>query len=115
MKEKECLAVIMDQIEDYVTKITGSEEAVITGTDYDQLAGKIKDTLIRWGFFETEKPWYTESWYDADITGAMNELGIDPSPENIAKAKNEMREIFDDKSDRNDQIRYMLEQLFLKE
>lgn len=53
---------------------------------------------------EVNEPWYVEEWYDEDIEAALKAGGYDITDENIAYVKKHIMHIFDDKSDRNEQL-----------
>lgn len=57
----------------------------------------------------TEKPWYVERWYDEDIISILEENNLDTSPDTIAAVKKKVSHIFDDKTDRNEQLKYAIE------
>ena len=58
------------------------------------------------------KPWYTESWYDEDIAAAMEAAGVAVTQANLDKAREKCRMIFDDKSERNEMLKGMIESIF---
>ena len=53
---------------------------------------------------EVNEPWYVEEWYDEDIEAALKAGGYDVTDGNIAYVKKHIMHIFDDKSDRNEQL-----------
>lgn len=59
-----------------------------------------------------EKPWYTENWYDEDLEIALEEAGIPVSNRNVTKLKEACRNIFDDKSTRNEMLVNMAMEVF---
>lgn len=56
--------------------------------------------------------WYTEKWSDDDITACLEELGIECSEQNIARARHAVRGIFEDKTDRNELLSQWIENEF---
>lgn len=71
------------------------------------LLEEIPETVVFSG-----KPWYTESWYDEDIAAAMEAAGVVVTQANLAKARDKCRAIFDDKSERNEMLKCMVESIF---
>lgn len=57
-------------------------------------------------------PWYTESWHDEDIMFAMQEAGVDATPDSFKKAKQAVKGIFDDKTERNEALKQCIENAF---
>ena len=51
---------------------------------------------------ETETPWYTENWYDADLEQILINNDMEPTRENVEKLKSQCLHLFDDKSTRNE-------------
>lgn len=60
----------------------------------------------------SDKPWYTENWYDEDIAAAMKAAGVVVTQANLEKAREGCRSIFDDKSERNEMLKCMIESIF---
>ena len=54
------------------------------------------------------EPWYVEEWYDQDIIWALEDNDVEATDENIEIFKEHNAEIFDDKSDRNEKISYVV-------
>lgn len=61
---------------------------------------------------EEEKPWYIEKWYDDDLIGALEYRVIEPTDENIEMLRDACKEIFNDKSERNEMIDAKVYELF---
>lgn len=59
-------------------------------------------------------PWYEEQWYDEDITNIMKEMGVEVAPETLKKTQELCSEYFDDKSDRNEIIKQIIEENFME-
>lgn len=59
-------------------------------------------------------PWYEEQWYDEDIINIMKEIGAEVTPETLKKTKELCSEYFDDKSDRNEIIKQIIEDNFME-
>lgn len=75
---------------------------------FDQEGKGIKmEEIIR-----IEKPWYTENWYDEDLRNALEEAGILASNKNVERLKEACRNIFDDKSARNEMLVNMAMDIF---
>ena len=55
-----------------------------------------------------EEPWYVEEWYDQDIIWALEDNDVEATEENIEIFKEHNEELFDDKSDRNGKISYVV-------
>lgn len=51
---------------------------------------------------KTKMPWYTENWYDDAIVKTMKSLKIPVTDANMYRAKRAVKQIFDDKSDREE-------------
>lgn len=108
----ECIGTIIDRMEDFMARLTGSEEAVIIGEDYDWMAGQIREVLGLWGMLPKEHIWYTEIWTDDDLITALEEEGVEATAENLEKVKELAIPLFDDKTMRNEQIADVVSQLF---
>ena len=112
MDKKELIGAIIDRMEDLLEKVCGSEEAVIEGADYDWLSGQIEEILVWWNVLPDEKTWHTESWCDQDIIEALKKQEIEATSENLEKVKELVVPLFDDKSQRKEQIADVVSQLF---
>lgn len=112
MDKKELIGTIIDRMEDLLQKVTGSEEVLIEGEDYDWLSGQIEEILAWWNVTPDEKIWYTEIWCDQDIINALEDHLIPATEENLEKVKELVIPQFDDKSQRNEQIADAVCQLF---
>lgn len=53
---------------------------------------------------QIETPWYTEIWDNTDLENALKEAGAEVNEENITRMRESCRHIFDDKSERNEQL-----------
>ena len=109
---KELIGTIIDRAEDLLAQITGSEEAVITGEDYDWLSGEIADILTQHQALPDPEVWYTETWCDQDIVNALEDQNIEVTPEKLEQVKERVIPLFDDKTERNEQIADAVWELF---
>lgn len=108
----ELIGTIIDRAEDLLAQITGSEEAVITGEDYDWLSGEIADILTQHQALPDPEVWYTETWCDQDIVDALEDQDIEATPERLEQVKERVIPLFDDKTERNEQIADAVWELF---
>lgn len=118
MNRTELKGKVIDIFEDFLEKrnvsLHGDEEqAIIYGADYDALSKELDSLFDAWKI--EDGAWYVERWYDDDIRGAFEEIGIPDTEENLAKAKRVLHGIFDDKSNRNEQILDQLTYFWKKE
>lgn len=79
--------------------------------------GTIGVKLLEDTFSETldtvlKNPWYTERWYDDDIIDALEAAGIPATPRSIAAMREACKDIFCDKTARNEMLREKAEELF---
>ena len=58
LNKRELIGTIIDRAEDLLGRITGSEEAVITGEDYDWLHGQIEEILTLHKAMPDPEAWY---------------------------------------------------------
>ena len=49
------------------------------------------------------EPWYTESWYIDDIIANLPD-GVEPTEENLRKAFDAVKYVFEDQSERNEML-----------
>lgn len=108
----ELIGTIIDRAEDLLGRITGSEEAVITGEDYDWLHRQIEEILTLHKAMPDPEAWYVETWCDQDIINAMEEQGVEVTPEKLEQVKEQVIPLFDDKTERNEQIADVVWELF---
>lgn len=59
-----------------------------------------------------QNAWYIEKWYDEDLIGTLEEIGVTVSEENIERLKLECLHIFDDKSARNEMLADKAREIF---
>lgn len=76
---------------------------------YADIAGMLEAVPEKVVF--SKMPWYTERWYDEDLAAAMTEAGIPVTQENLNKARDACRTIFDDKTERNEILKSAIENL----
>lgn len=109
---KELIGAIIDRTEDLLEQIAGSEEAVITGEDYEWLYGQIEEILALHQALPDTEVWYTETWCDQDIVNALEAQNIEVTPERLEQVKERVIPLFDDKTERNEQIADAVRELF---
>ena len=56
--------------------------------------------------------WYVETWCDQDIINAMEDQGVEVTPEKLEQVKEQVIPLFDDKTERNEQIADVVWELF---
>lgn len=59
-----------------------------------------------------ERPWYTENWYKEDLENALESVGIEVTEENLKRLLLECRNIFDDKTVRNEMLTNKAREVF---
>lgn len=109
---KELIGAIIDRAEDLLEKLTGSEETVIAGEDYDWLSGQITEILALHQEQPDPEVWYTETWVDQDIVDALEDQNIEATQERLEQVKERVIPLFDDKTERNEQIADVVWELF---
>lgn len=109
---KELIGAIIDRAEDLLVKLTGSEETVIAGEDYDWLSGQITEILALHQEQPDPEVWYTETWVDQDIVDALEDQNIEATQERLEQVKKRVIPLFDDKTERNEQIADVVWELF---
>lgn len=109
---KELIGDIIDRAEDLLEKLTGSEETVIAGEDYDWLSGQITEILALHQEQPDPEVWYTETWVDQDIVDALEDQNIEATQERLEQVKERVIPLFDDKTERNEQIADVVWELF---
>lgn len=62
-----------------------------------------------------EQPWYTENWYMEDLENALRSAGVEATEEKLEKLLLECRNIFDDKTARNELLADKARELFGEE
>lgn len=62
-----------------------------------------------------EQPWYTENWYVEDLENALDSAGVEVTEENLKKLLLGCRNIFDDKTMRNEMLAERARELFGEE
>lgn len=55
-------------------------------------------------------PWYTEAWEEVDILETMEETGVEPTRKNIEAVKRLCSQAFEDKSDRYQCLKMIIEE-----
>lgn len=63
----------------------------------------------------SEKPWYTERWYEADLAAALEKENVRITRENLNRMKEACESIFDDKAVRNEMLQDKAHELFGRE
>lgn len=109
---KELIGAIIDRAEDLLVKLTGSEETVIAGEDYDWLSGQITEIVALHQEQPDPEVWYTETWVDQDIVDALEDQNIEATQERLEQVKKRVIPLFDDKTERNEQIADVVWELF---
>lgn len=112
LNKRELIGTIIDRAEDLLEKLTGSEETVIAGEDYDWLSGQITEILALHQEQPDPEVWYTETWVDQDIVDALEDQNIEATQERLEQVKERVIPLFDDKTERNEQIADVVWELF---
>lgn len=99
--------------------VTLSTKEIKSVMDVACRKGTIGIKLLEDTFSETldtvlKDPWYTECWYDDDIIAALEAAGIPATPRSIAAMREACKDIFWDKTYRNEMLRDKAEELFCR-
>lgn len=62
-----------------------------------------------------DEPWYTENWYMEDLKNALESAEVEVTEENLKKLLKECKNVFDDKTMRNEMLADKARELFREE